>query len=580
MTGSDDDVSRRQALWRLGAGGAVVGLAGCAGDGTGTATGGAGTDDGGRGTDTGGTGTGDGGETTENTADSGGGVQAFVGALGSEPDSLDVHSASRRPEAIVLSAINEPLFRVDPDKQAVPHLAADYESNADGTEHTVRLEEGVTFHDGEPLTADVAVWNLKRFAENSPYSARLGDFDAIEATGEREFVVRYGDPYPLLPRYLAYWNVGMVSRAAVEEAGEGYGTDVAVGTGPYQFEEWNGGESIRVSRNENYAWGPSWLENTGPAHLETLTFRIIPESTTLLQEVTAGEVHGSPYVPLADTGAVEDQSGTELHRLEYTRPGFLCLNTRKPPTDDLRVRKAIVHAIDRDPVIETSVGGEGYPIWNLVPPIAVNALGEERAKDLGQQFDPGRARALLAEAGWRNDGEGSVRTRDGQQLELTFLAFNIGRYATMAKTVQPMLESVGVSVELRVLEAGTLYNDLSNSQHHLVTMAGGGNYAADAIEPLLLGENDATEGGTNFSLWHNDAFDEAIATAKSSPDPEERRRAAIRAQELTLEEAPVAPILGYNKVYGNKTALSGLEEWKRHPWWPDRHYVKRLEFDL
>jgi peptide/nickel transport system substrate-binding protein len=519
----------------------------------------------------------------ETQADKGDGeaqdASTFVVGMSSKASTLDLHGATRRPEATILSAINEPLFRIDEGTEPVAHLASDYSRNDDATEFTFQLEEGVTFHDGSAFDAEVAKWNYERFLENSPNAYLLGPVDTIEATGEYELTISFEDSYPLLPRYLTNWTTGFVSKQAVEEHGDEYGQATAVGTGPYAFDSWERGTAVEVTKFEEYDWGPDSAENQGPGKADAFRFELLPEATTLLQELTNGKVHGSSYVTLSDVSQVEDSGNTELLRKEYTRPGYLALNVQKEPTDDVRVRRAINHAVRKEPVIEAALGGEGYPIWSIVPPIARNALGEDQAKSLGEQYNLEKARQLLDDAGWTNDSQGAVRSKDGQDLELTFYAFTIPRYQQMGKVVAPMLGEVGINATLQVLEAGTLYNNLESGEHHMTTMAYGGNWAANALEPILKGENTATEGGTNYSLWQNDEFDELLNKGKTHPDAAEREQAMVNAQKLVLEEAPVTPICAFNKVYGYESDVQGVDDWTEHEWWPDQEWLNRLEFD-
>jgi peptide/nickel transport system substrate-binding protein len=554
-------VSRRQYLEIVGVGSAGAAFAGCMGG------------DGGGGT-----------ETTETAEDGGGdddgdGGNTFVVGSSSKASTLDLQKATRRPEQTILSALHEPLFRINEDLEPQPHLAADYSVTDDATEFTFQLEEGITFHNGVELTASDAVWSWERFVENSPQSFILEPASSFEETGDYEVTVTFDDPYPLLPRYLTNPLTGFSSKQAVEEA-DNYGQDIVVGTGPYEWESWERGTAVTLTRFEEYDWGPEFAENRGPGKPETFRFEHHPEATTLLNELTSGDVHGSSYITLSDTGKVEDAENASLLRKEYTRPGFLAINTTKEPTSNANVRRAITHAVSKEPVIEAALGGEGYPIWNIVPPIAVNAVGKEEAKELGEQYDQEAARELLEQEGWTNSGEGEVRTKDGTELALTFYAFTIPRYKKMGEVIAPMLGEVGIKAELEVLEAGTLYNNLESGNHHMTTMAYGGNWAVNAIEPILKGENDAREGGSNYSLWQNDEFDELVNEAKTNPDEEARTEAILEAQRIVLEEAPVTPICAFNKVYGSKDEIEGVEAWTEHPWWPDQEWLNRLEFGV
>jgi len=100
------------------------------------------------------------------------------------------------------------------------------------------------------------------------------------------------------------------------------------------------------------------------------------------------------------------------------------------------------------------------------------------------------------------------------------------------------------------------------------------------MEPILRGENDAREGGSNFSLFQNDEFDSLLDDAKQNPDPAAREEAIKEAQRLVLETAPVTPICAFNKVYGYENDVAGIEDWTSHPWWPDQEWLNRLVLDV
>ncbi|WP_248910845.1 ABC transporter substrate-binding protein [Halocatena marina] len=500
---------------------------------------------------------------------------------GDEP--LDPHKAVRIGTQEVLFAINEPLFRVDPDLQPAPHLAKDYTVNENATEHTIKIQKGITFHNGEKLTGEIARWNLERFVSDSPESYLVGDefLKEITVTGDYEIKVTYKKPFPLLPRGLTAWNASLVSRKAVENAGNQYGQQVVVGTGPYKFKEWSHGSYIATERFDAYDWGPGWVTNRGPGKIKEFRFESHPEPTTLLNELTDGGVHLSKSILLADTDKVDGNPNTELKREKFTRQAYLCPNTQKPPMDDVRVRKAVVHAINKKAVIQVAIGGEGYKIWALMPPMAKNTLSAKQAKKTGQTYNPDKARQLLENAGWTNSKQGQVRTKGGTKLSIDFLTFTIPREKRVGTTIQPMLKDVGFDVNLRVLEAGTLYNQLSAGSHDLVVMGYGGQYSLQTLSATLTSERSAKKGGSNYSLWRNDEFDSLISKARTIPSDSKRHQALIDAQLIVQKQAPVVPILAYNKVLGHKKSVKGTKTMvSDHPWWPVKEYLRHLELSL
>ncbi|RBI59426.1 ABC transporter substrate-binding protein [halophilic archaeon] len=498
---------------------------------------------------------------------------------GDEP--LDPHLATRIGTQEVLFAINEPLFRVNPDLKPVPHLAKDYSMNDDATKYTIKLEEGIKFHNGEELTGEVVKWNLDRFAKESPMGYLAGDISKIKVTGNREVTVQYKNPFPLLPRGLSTWNSALISKKALDQAGDKYGQDVIVGTGPYKFKKWSRGSFIETERFEEYNWGPDWVKNKGPGKVKKFRFESHPEPTTLLNELTDGGVHLSKSIILSDASKVEQNSSTDLKRKRFTRQAYLCPNTQKAPMNDMHVRKAAVHAVKKDAVIEAALGGEGYKIWTLMPPMAKNALPEKRAKSTGQSFNPQKARKLLDKAGWTNSKQGQVRTKNGKKLTLNFLTFTIPREKKVGTTIQPMLEDVGFKTNLNILEAGTLYKKLEAGEHDLVVMGYGGQYSLQTLSATLESSQSAKKGGTNFSLWENKKFDNYLNKARTTTSDAERHQAIIDAQLLMQKRAPIVPVLGYNKILGHKKSVKGIETMVNdHPWWPVKEYLRHLELGL
>lgn len=556
-------LTRRNLLRMGGAGGAAL-LAGCT------------SSDDGQGDET------EAGTTTDdsNTQNQEGDESAvFVEGMGANPSTLDIHGDPRVPNSIIHSSIHDTLFMVDPDLEIQPHLVSDYSVNDDATQYNFTLKEGITFHNGNELTAEAVAWTFERMLDIAPEAYLLGPVENIEAVGEYEVQMDYESSFPLLTRNLTIGYTGILSPAAVEEAGDSYGQETAVGTGPFQFEEWERDQRVILSRFDEYDWGPEFASNTGPANIDEIHFRYVPEGTTLFNELTVGNIDGTTYVPTGEAQSVADHQNTSLERREFPHPVYLAINVTRPPTDEVLVRRAINHAINREAIIEAALDGEGYPILSLVPPETVNSLSEDEINELGYEYNVGRARELLDEAGWTNSSEGEVRTRDGEELSIYFTAFTINLYSRVGEVAQAMLSEVGFDVNLEILESGTLYETLEGSEHNVTTMAWSrAKYAEEVLEPTLSGENVATEGGSNYTIWDNDEFNELLSTAQSDPNEDARQEAIRDAQRVVLEEAPVAPVCSQMKHYGYKNDID-TGQWFDHPWWPEQYHLHRLEID-
>lgn len=499
--------------------------------------------------------------------------EVFVDALDSDPGTLDLHESNRVPESMCLTPIHERLFTIDPDLEPQPWLASDWETNEDETEYVIQIEEGVEFHDGTDLTADVAKWNLERAEENSPDAWQFGTLEEIDVTEDHELTFHFEEPHPLFPYYLSNVHMGFASREAVEEAGDGYGQEDVVGSGPLVFEEWVRDDEIVYSRNEDYDRGPDFLSNEGPINFEEYHVNIVPEPTTLLNEVTVGSVDASMMISPSDADDVEEHADAQLERVDDAHPIYLAINVESEPTDEVEVRQAMAYAVDREGVISAALHDEGYPIYSLCPPMAVGGLDEEAARDAGYENDLDTARSLLEEAGWENDEEGAVRTRDGEELEISFFAFEMEPYSSIGEVTEDMLSQVGFDANLEILESGTMYDRLEGGEHNLVTMSLSGGYIANnTLASTLHSENYAPEGGSNYSLYQSDEYDEIIDQAEVEPDEDQQEAYLHEAQELILDEVPVVPLAGYVKFYAAKNDISA-DAWTEHPWWPSAdHY--------
>ncbi|MUV56835.1 ABC transporter substrate-binding protein [Halogeometricum sp. CBA1124] len=575
QTSDTEGTNRRRILQTLGAG-AAFGLAGCASSNNDGSQGG--TEATTESTDAGGSTETD--NDTETDSSSGGNSKTFNFALGSEPTTLDTHKANRVPEQLVLQTITEPLFRLTPDKTAAPHLVSEYDRSSDATTFTLTLEQGRTFHNGEELTGEIAAWNLQRFVNKGKNAYVVGSPANIEATGEYELEVSYEEPKPRLPILLTNWYTGMVSRKAVESAGDDYGTGTVVGTGPFKFENWESGSAINVTRYEDYDWGVDYGLNQGPANVAEGHFTIIPESTTRVSELTNGTVHGSSYVPLSSADQVSNSNNATLHETAFPYPAYFPLNMQKKPTDDIRVRKAIAHAIQRNPIVEAALGGHGTPIWGLAPPISVNGLSESRAKEVGYTYNVEKARSLLDEAGWTNSQQGQIRTKNGEKLEITQLGFALDQWSTQAKVAQALLKEVGIKVNVLVVEGGTFYNKLENQEYHTITGGTSANYAVDFLTSAFHSKNLASEGGYNVSMLDSDKMDSLIDEAKTSPNQEARVNAVKEAQEYLLNQAAAVPIMTVNRVYSHKNSVGNLDTFLDHPWYPVQYYLHWTDVTL
>ena len=314
-----------------------------------------------------------------------------------EPPNLDPSATSAEATHDILYAnVFEGLTRIAEDGTVVAALARSWDVSADGLGYRFHLRPGVRFHDGSALTAADVRFTLDRArAEDSRNPLR----DLLQAVAnvrvEDELTVDHDLTHPVaeILTYHGWGNLVILSPASA-----GHAATAPVGTGPFRFKEWRKGDAVVLERYPGY-WGP-------PALLERVTFRVVPDATTALAALLAGDVDAfSNFTSPENLAALETDRRFTVVVGSTEGETLLAINNARPPFDDLRVRRALAHAVDRNAIIKGAMYGYGQPIGSHFPP------HDPAYVDLTQRypFDPAAARALLAEAGHPNGFDVTLR---------------------------------------------------------------------------------------------------------------------------------------------------------------------------
>lgn len=481
-----------------------------------------------------------------------------------DPSTLSAYDMTRWPEWRAARLVYETLVVMNRELEITGLLAESWESSDDATKWTIHLREGIAFHDGTPLDASAVVFNLERHLTGA-HAWRLGEPESILAVDERTVVLEFAEPTPLLIHNLTN-EIEIASPTAVEAAGRDYGSTGIVGTGPFRFVNWVSAQEIVLERNENYSHGPEFVSNTGPAYAERYVLRIIPEDVTRLWELQAGNVDLTQFI----TGPQLEELALDPKITVETLPSpnivQVAINTRRAPFDDVLVRRAANHAVDREAVINIAMGGAAEPAYHLGAPTMVGYWedGADFTREMAY-YSPDKARELLEEAGWVDISGDGVREKDGVRLSFDFLTFPFARPRTVAEATTEMLRQVGFDPRIRVLDAADLYDRVSRGQHQLMSTAIGGatdiGFYARCLASSVL--------GTRMAWYNVDSpyLDSLLDTYFSSTDPEIRLNAAYEMQKWTVEEAIVIAIgVPFDIVAYKHERLGGVDNWLEHPW--------------
>ncbi len=411
------------------------------------------------------TGWGTGEEAEEEEPEAGG---TFIFGRGGDSVQLDPAIVTDGESFRVTGQCLEPLYQYEPGStKPIPALAEECTANEDSTEWTCELREGVKFHDGTDFDADAVVFNFERWRftdhphhydsqvfEYYEYMWNGFDDDSMITNVEKidDYTVKFTLAEPFAP-FLA--NIAMdifaiSSPAAFEEYGEDYGLPSAgcVGTGPFKFVEWSEGDRIKVEANEDY-WG-------GAPTIDEIIWRVIPDDSARFLALQAGDIHGLEQAVVEDLEAAETDPDLYVETRPALNTGYLAFPFQTEEFQNINVRKAIVHAINREGLVENFYGKYGEVAKNFLPPLIWGHNDDIEP----WEYDPELSQELLAEAGFPDglseltiafdieDAEGNVVYEEGQKIPLTLY------YMPVTRFYYPSPKEIGEAMAADLARAG------------------------------------------------------------------------------------------------------------------------------
>jgi ABC-type oligopeptide transport system substrate-binding subunit len=482
---------------------------------------------------------------------------------GSEPESLDPQLATGQPEARILLALFEGLTEFEP-RTAVeqPALAERWEIADGNTRFVFHLRRDARWSDGSPLTAHDVVYTFRRgldpaLASRNAYlaydilnaqafneggEARAEDI-GVHAIDDYTVEIRTVRPLPFLPRLLGNQFFRIVPRRAIEAHGDRWTQPGRMVTsGPFVLETWRPYDRIVVVRNRNY-WGASAVR------LDRITFYPLEEHTSMMNLYKAGEVDAL-YNHVPPVAWLQQIIGRPDHMDEpEALSEFYYFNVKQPPMDDARVRKAFNMAIDKTALAQ--VRQVARPLTGFVP----EGVFPGYPHPAGDAFDPARARALLAAAGYRNaQGEYDPAAFPIDRVELTYNTQESNRLN--AEFVQAQWkQNLGLTIPLKNMEFRTLL-PIRARKEYLGIVRGG--WAGDYLDPFSFLALFSTDGGENGAGWFDPAFLRLLQDANREPDPGRRYALLAKAEAYLLDVQPVIPLYTPSTNWMKKPYVKGM----------------------
>ena len=428
-------------------------------------------------------------------------ADAIIG-LQLEPPHLDPTSAAAGAiDQVLYANVFEGLTRFGPDGSVQPGLAASWAISDDGLSYTFQLREGVTFHDGTTFEASDVVFSLDRArAEDSTNAqkALFAGIESVEALGDSSVRIDLAAPQGNFLFNLAWGDAVMVAPESIGDI-----KNLPIGTGAFRFEQWRRGDQVSLSRNADY-WGE-------PASLEAATFKFISEPTAAYAAMLAGDIDAFYSYP-APENLAQFERDPRFTVLSGNTEGetILAMNNQQAPFDDIRVRKAVSHAIDRQAIIDGAMFGYGTPIGSHFAPhnpdyvdLTANAA-----------FDPALARDLLAQAGY---AEGFSTT----------LKLPPPSYARRGgEIIAAQLREVGIEAEISFLEWAQWLEQVFRGYDYGLTIV-------SHTEPMDINIYARPD---YYFQYDNPDFQALIETLAVESDPAARSALLAQAQTTIAED--------------------------------------------
>ncbi len=488
-------------------------------------------------------------------------VDASIGDASTLIPILATDSASHSVAGLIYNG----LVKYDGEYNVVGDLAESWEVSDDNLTITFHLKKGVRFHDGAPLTARDVEFTYRVTMDPNTLTAYRGDFepvDSVEVLDDHTLRVRYKEPFA--PALIS-WGAAVLPRHLLE--GKDINTSELgrhpVGTGPFRFVEWTTGQRIVLERNPDYF---DLDPDTGMRlpYFDRYVFRIIPDLGVQFNELLAGKIDMMGLKPLQWVRQTESERfRSQYNKYKYLANAYTYLgyNLEKPMFQDVRVRRALTHAIDKNEIVEGVLLGLGVPATGPYKP-GTWVYNPDVPK---YPYDPEKAKALLAEAGWTDtDGDG-VLDKDGQPFRFTVLT-NQGNDQRLksAEIIQQRLKAVGVEIEIRVLEWAAFINEFVKPGKFDAVILGW-TITQDPDLYDVWHSSKAVPGGLNHTHYRNPEVDDLLVRARKTFDREERKRLYDRFQEILAEDqpytflyVPYALVAVSNRVHGIRPAPAGI----------------------
>lgn len=447
-----------------------------------------------------------------------------------------------------------------------PDLAASW-AMADDSTLVIELRPGVQWHDGVPVTADDVVFTIERQADPRTASPRQADVAAVASATARDSLtvvvdMKRAGPYAVnailevmpVPRHL----LESVSPADMRNSAFGRNP---VGNGFYRFGTWTAGRSLQLHANE---------QRPDRASIDRIIMRFLPDMNSAITELLAGEGDLIAKLPPEQYARVNAADHVVVYNGPRVRPAWIAWNTRRAPLDDVRVRRALLMAVNRAEIATALFGDVGEAAYSPIPP----AMREHSPDVQPLPYDTATARDLLAEAGWTDTNRDGVLDRNGQPLriEVDYISTDPTRRDVLV-AMQSMLREIGVALVPRAYESTAWVTKLREGDFMGSFWGWGwGPSVAGSNAEMIFHSRSVPPGGPNFAGSGSPRMDALIDSTLVQTDTARARAIWSELEQLMIDDAVYAPIYMDPELFAlharfRNVRFRGIEWTEDLPYW-------------
>ena len=448
---------------------------------------------------------------------------SVVVGISQDLDSLDPQNAEYAGTREVLFNLFEGLVKATSDGNIEPAVAQSYEVAEDASSISFTIREGITFHDGSPVTAEDIRYSLERYAEIQGSESAFADFQELEIVDDGTVNVILSKPNSEF--------IYELTCPIIPEANDANVNSNPIGTGPFKFVSFKPGESLVVEKYEDY-----WKE--GVPYLDQVTFKVVTDTDSAINQLNAGTLDIYQYLTADQAATLNENFNILEGSVNYVQGMFL--NNAVAPFDDVRVRQALYYAVDRDLINEFLFGGKSHIIGTNMIPAAEFYYNADTETTYSRDLD--KARELLNEAGYPNGFEFTITVPN-----------NYAPHEGTAQIIADNLSEVGITANINLVEFNTWYSDAFVDRNYEATVV-----AVDGrLAPNSWFSKNVTNDSKNFTNYSNPEFDELFEKAMNAIDLDEKAGYYKQMQQILADDAASIYVQDPANLVAVNSALEG-----------------------